>query len=115
MSQASMELKSSAWRTACVIAADIKLAHSVFAAPFAILAAVMAATGSNAGADAFLPRFLGQLALVMPAMFFGRTVAMLSNRLLDRDIDRANPRTANRALPSGRASVTGAAMTLAAA
>ena len=37
-------------------------------------------------------------------MVFARTVAMLANRLLDRDIDARNPRTAGRALPAGRLS-----------
>ncbi len=82
-----------------VIAADIKLHHSVFALPFAVLAAFMAAAGDG---RIDWPRFAGQLSLVVLAMIFARTVAMLANRLLDREIDAANPRTAGRALPSGR-------------
>jgi 4-hydroxybenzoate polyprenyltransferase len=84
-----------------LIAADIKLAHSVFALPFALLAAFMAVATEHA---LDWPRFAGQLVLIVLAMVFARTVAMLANRLLDRDIDRANPRTAGRALPSGRLS-----------
>ncbi|MCH8165304.1 MAG: 4-hydroxybenzoate octaprenyltransferase [Planctomycetes bacterium] len=96
-------------RTAGVIAADIKLHHSVFALPFAVLAAFMAAPGSFQGAAAIVwPRFSGQLALVVVAMVFARTVAMLANRLLDRHIDKDNPRTTARALPSGRLSVKAA-------
>ena len=87
------------------IAADIKLAHSVFALPFAVLAAVMAAAPSGS-LDAL--RFAGQLVLVVVAMVFGRTFAMLANRYLDREIDAGNPRTAQRALPSGRLSVPAA-------
>ncbi|MHC5114114.1 MAG: UbiA-like polyprenyltransferase [Planctomycetota bacterium] len=86
------------------VAGDIKLAHSVFAMPFAILAAFMAAAGPAGGAIEWRG-FLGKLALVAVAMVFARTVAMLANRLLDREIDARNPRTAGRALPSGRLSV----------
>ena len=89
--------------TARVIASDIKLAHSVFALPFAILAAVMAAQPFEASID--WGRFAGQLTLIVAAMVFARTVAMLSNRLLDRHLDKANPRTEGRAIPSGRLSV----------
>jgi len=80
-------------------AADIKLAHSVFALPFAILAAVLARPESGPW-----PRFAGQLALVVACMVTARTWAMLVNRLADRDIDAANARTARRVLASGRMS-----------
>ncbi len=86
--------------TARELAADIKLHHSVFAMPFAVLAAFMAAMPVGGRID--WPRFGGQLVLIVLAMVFARTVAMLANRLLDRRIDAANPRTAVRALPSGR-------------
>jgi 4-hydroxybenzoate polyprenyltransferase len=89
-------------QTARVIAADIKLAHSIFALPFALLAAFMAATSAYATID--WNRFVVQLILVALAMVFGRTVAMVSNRFFDRHIDALNPRTAGRALPSGRLS-----------
>src|SRR5690554_2320819 len=84
-----------------LIAADIKLAHSVFAMPFALLAAFMAAVPHGA-TDIAWARFGGQLALIVVAMVFARTAAMLANRLLDREIDRNNPRIAGRAIPSGR-------------
>jgi 4-hydroxybenzoate polyprenyltransferase len=85
-----------------LIAADIKIAHSVFALPFAILAAFMAATPGGVAPD--WVRFAGQLALVTLAMVSARTVAMLANRWLDREIDARNPRTVRRALPSGQLS-----------
>ena len=85
-----------------LIAADIKIAHSVFALPFALLASFMAARGDVATID--WGRFGGQLVLIVLAMVFARTVAMLANRLLDREIDGRNPRTAGRALPAGRLS-----------
>lgn len=83
-----------------LIAADIKLTHSVFALPFALLAAFMAARPGGGAID--WRRFAGQLALIVVAMIAARTVAMLANRLLDARIDRDNPRTAGRAIPSGR-------------
>lgn len=85
-----------------LIAADIKIAHSVFALPFAVLAAVMAVTTINWN------RFAGQIALIILAMILARTVAMLANRLLDREVDKDNPRTAGRAIPSGQLSVPAA-------
>ncbi len=85
------------------IAADIKLAHSVFALPFAVLAAFMAVPGSHEGWRGIAwSTFAGQLLLVVLAMVLARTVAMLANRYLDREIDRRNPRTAGRAIPAGR-------------
>lgn len=80
-------------------AVDIKLAHSVFALPFALLGAFLARPDTDTPA-----RLAGKLALVVACMVSARTWAMLVNRLADRDIDAANPRTARRALPSGRLS-----------
>ena len=88
-----------------LIAADIKIAHSIFALPFALLAAFLAAPGNRPGeAGIDWSHFGGQLVLIVLAMVCARTVAMLANRLLDREIDRHNPRTAGRALPSGKLS-----------
>ncbi|MCP3904347.1 MAG: UbiA family prenyltransferase [Planctomycetes bacterium] len=95
------------------VAVDIKIAHSVFALPFAVLAAVMAAAGGGGAGAIAWPGFLGRLTLVALAMVFARTVAMLANRLLDRAIDARNPRTAGRALPSGRLSASFATAALA--
>ena len=77
--------------------ADIKLAHSVFALPFAVLAAFLAAADPGVR----WPRFAGQLALVVLCMVAARTWAMLVNRLADRHIDARNPRTNARAFASG--------------
>ncbi|MCH7604212.1 MAG: 4-hydroxybenzoate octaprenyltransferase [Planctomycetes bacterium] len=88
-----------------LIAADIKIAHSIFALPFALLAAFLAAPGNRPGeAGIDWSHFGGQLVLIVLAMVCARTVAMLANRLLDREIDRHSPRTAGRALPSGKLS-----------
>jgi 4-hydroxybenzoate polyprenyltransferase len=76
-------------------ARDIKLSHTVFALPFALLSTFLAANGWP---------LAGQLLLILLCMVTARTVAMASNRLLDAELDRRNPRTAARAIPSGRLS-----------
>jgi 4-hydroxybenzoate polyprenyltransferase len=73
-------------------AADIKLGHTIFAMPFALLSTFLAARG--------LPR-AGQLLLIVVCMVTARTVAMAVNRLLDAELDAKNPRTARRAIPAG--------------
>ena len=97
------------------VATDIKLAHSVFALPFALLGAMMAAApvGSPVGSSVDWRRLAGQLVLVVLAMIFARTAAMLANRLLDHRIDARNPRTASRAIPSGRLPVRAAVVAMA--
>lgn len=89
-----------------IIAGDIKLAHSVFALPFALLSAVMALASTQWRGWALL------LLLVVIAMVAARTAAMVANRLLDRAIDARNPRTSGRALPSGRVPARDAIVTL---
>ena len=84
-----------------VIAEDIKLAHSVFALPFALLAATIAAYDLGDGTIDWAG-FITPLVLVVIAMVFARTAAMLANRILDHRIDAGNPRTQGRAIPSGR-------------
>lgn len=80
------------------LAGDIKISHSLFALPFAVLASFMARpVGESWG------RFAAQMALIVLCMVSARTFAMLANRIIDRDIDALNPRTRGRALPSGRA------------
>lgn len=86
-------------------AADIKLAHSVFALPFAMLAAFLARPSDPAKPGGTWMSFAAQLALIIVCMVFARTWAMLINRLADRDIDAANPRTSRRVIASGRLSV----------
>ena len=75
----------------------IKFSHTVFALPFALLSAVLAARG--------LPS-LSTVLKILLAMIGARSAAMAHNRLADRHIDGANPRTAGRALPAGALSVT---------
>jgi 4-hydroxybenzoate polyprenyltransferase len=87
----------------------IKFEHTVFALPFAFIAALAAAQG--------LPT-LRTAGWILAAMVGARTAAMTFNRLVDASIDAANPRTAGRALPAGRVSqgsawaMLGAAMVL---
>jgi len=80
------------------LARDIKLSHSVFALPFAVLGMFLAAASVDA-----LPT-IGQVVLILVCMFLARTVAMLANRWADRRIDADNPRTEKRAIPAGRVS-----------
>ncbi|MBI1753230.1 MAG: UbiA family prenyltransferase [Acidobacteria bacterium] len=77
----------------------IKFEHTVFALPFALLGAIGAAQG--------LPPLRTAL-WILAAMVGARTAAMTFNRLVDVDVDAANPRTAGRALPAGRVSQAGA-------
>jgi 4-hydroxybenzoate polyprenyltransferase len=70
----------------------IKWEHSVFALPFALCGAMLAANGLPQ------PR---QLLWIVVAMVAARSAAMAFNRLADQQIDAANPRTRMRALPAG--------------
>ena len=85
-----------------IIAADIKLAHSVFALPFSILGAFLAASTQETGISR--GRFSLQLGLIVLAVVLARTAAMLANRILDARLDAGYPRTNVRAIPSGRLS-----------
>jgi 4-hydroxybenzoate polyprenyltransferase len=70
----------------------IKFSHSIFALPFAFTSALIAASGIPA------PR---QIFWIVVAMVGARSGAMGMNRIIDRKIDAANPRTAGRELPRG--------------
>lgn len=74
----------------------IKFSHTLFALPFALLAAFLAADGWPPGAT---------LVKILLAMVGARSAAMAHNRLADRRLDAENPRTAARALPTGALSV----------
>lgn len=74
----------------------IKFEHTLFALPFAFLGAVLAAGG--------FPTW-GQILWITMAMVGARSAAMTFNRIVDREIDAANPRTAGRELPTGKLSV----------
>lgn len=70
----------------------IKIEHTLFALPFALMGMLLAAGG--------LPGWRTVLWIVV-AMVGARSAAMAFNRLVDRDFDAANPRTRTRALPAG--------------
>lgn len=87
-------------QAARMVASDIKIAHSVFALPFALLAAVRAFNTPDAPSLNSREGVL-TLALVVVCMVFARTWAMMFNRLVDARIDRDNARTARRIFASG--------------
>jgi 4-hydroxybenzoate polyprenyltransferase len=70
----------------------IKFSHTIFALPFALCGALLAAGGAPSA---------GQLLWIVLAMVGARTAAMGLNRLIDAEIDARNPRTAGRAIPAG--------------
>jgi 4-hydroxybenzoate polyprenyltransferase len=78
----------------------IKFSHTLFALPFALLGAALAAHGP----DGWTLRPLDWLGILL-CMVTARSAAMAFNRLADRRLDAANPRTATRHLPTGRLSV----------
>jgi 4-hydroxybenzoate polyprenyltransferase len=95
---------------AIAFAGDIKLSHTVFALPFALLSAALVLTMPGRAVPGW-----GVLVWVVLCMVAARTFAMGMNRVLDARIDASNPRTASRAIPAGRLSVRSAvALTLAA-
>jgi 4-hydroxybenzoate polyprenyltransferase len=82
-----------------VVLEMIKFEHSVFALPFALVGALLAARAQGG-----LPTWR-QILWIVVAMVGARSAAMTMNRIADREYDRRNPRTANRALPTGELSV----------
>ena len=77
----------------------IKFSHTLFALPFALLGAALAAKGP----EGWRGRWQDWLGILL-CMATARSAAMAFNRLADRRIDALNPRTATRHLPSGRLS-----------
>jgi 4-hydroxybenzoate polyprenyltransferase len=94
----------------------IRFSHTLFALPFALLAAVMAWTLTRS--QTWIPPFVvvesapvyaspfrwQHLIGIIFCMAFARSAAMAFNRLVDRKIDAANPRTAGRHLPAEKLS-----------
>jgi len=79
----------------------IKFSHSIFALPFAFTSALIAASG--------IPD-LRQIGWIVLAMVGARSGAMGLNRIIDRKIDSANPRTEGREIPRGAISVFAAVL-----
>lgn len=82
----------------------IKFEHSVFALPFALVGALLAERMGRTGWPAGRT-IAWQIFWILIAMVGARSAAMTMNRITDLRYDRENPRTQNRALPSGRLTV----------
>jgi 4-hydroxybenzoate polyprenyltransferase len=78
----------------------IKFEHSVFALPFALTGALLAARATRHGWPS-----LSQILWIVVAMVAARSAAMTMNRIADIRYDRENPRTKQRALPTGALSL----------
>jgi 4-hydroxybenzoate polyprenyltransferase len=76
-----------------VYASFVRFSHSVFALPFALAGALLAAQRT--------PLTWGTFVWILAAMVAARSAAMGFNRLVDARMDALNPRTANRELPRG--------------
>jgi 4-hydroxybenzoate polyprenyltransferase len=82
----------------------IRFSHTLFALPFALLAAIMAWTTPTANSQTIAFRWQDFVGIVV-CMVAARSAAMAFNRLADLEIDAQNPRTAGRHLPTGVLSV----------
>lgn len=82
----------------------VKLPHTVFAMPFAVVGVLFASVVS--------PITPATVAWVIVAFTSVRFAAMAFNRLVDRDVDALNPRTAMRELPTGKLSLTQARVSI---
>lgn len=75
----------------------IKFSHSVFALPFAVMAAFLVGRDGEPGFCGW-----GKLGLIVVCMVAARSVAITYNRIVDARLDARNPRTAGRAIPAGQ-------------
>lgn len=80
------------WRKLSLSLSMVKISHSVFALPFALISMLYASAGR--------PR-PSQIIMIVLAMVTARNVAMTFNRIVDARIDALNPRTAGREIPAG--------------
>ncbi len=87
----------SVWQKLADLLSLIRFSHTVFALPFALLSALLAWQS--------VPFQWTHLLGIVLCMVFARSAAMAFNRLVDRDYDARNPRTAGRHLPAGILSV----------
>ncbi|MBB3208062.1 4-hydroxybenzoate polyprenyltransferase [Rhodopirellula rubra] len=89
----------------------IRFSHTIFALPFAVLAAFLAwSTPVSSVDNATPPIRITDIVGVLLCMVTARSAAMAFNRLVDHRIDAENPRTATRHLPAGVLSRRGVAM-----
>jgi 4-hydroxybenzoate polyprenyltransferase len=89
-------MSSAAWGKFVTLLEMIKFSHTVFAFPFALMGATLAALASGR------PPSAAQVLWICLAMVGARTAAMGLNRIIDARIDARNPRTAGRPLPAGK-------------
>jgi 4-hydroxybenzoate polyprenyltransferase len=89
---------SAVWTKVGTLLEMIKFSHTVFAFPFALMGATLAALASGR------PPSAAQVGWICLAMVGARTAAMGLNRIIDARIDAQNPRTATRPLPAGKVS-----------
>ncbi len=84
----------------------VKVEHTLFSLPFILIGAIYGQVElvRNGLGSGYLPRVL-DVVLILIAAVGARGLAMTLNRIIDRDIDAANPRTADRHLPSGSMSM----------
>ena len=87
---------SAVWTKVATLLEMIKFSHTVFAFPFALMGATLAALASGR------PPSAAQVGWICLAMVGARTAAMGLNRIIDARIDAQNPRTATRPLPAGK-------------
>ncbi|MCP4461327.1 MAG: UbiA family prenyltransferase, partial [Planctomycetaceae bacterium] len=87
----------------------IRFSHTIFALPFALLAAVIAWTTPLANGYYVSFRWQDLLGILL-CMVTARSAAMAFNRLVDRKIDAGNPRTKSRHIPAGLLSVSSVAL-----
>ncbi len=80
----------------------VKISHTVFALPFALASMAVAARDQHGWPG------WQKFSLILAAMVCARTCAMAFNRIVDREFDAANPRTAGRHLPAGQISLASA-------
>ncbi|MCL6551359.1 MAG: UbiA family prenyltransferase, partial [Acidothermus cellulolyticus] len=81
------------WARLRLYASFVRIGHSVFALPFALVGALLAARAT--------PLTWERVGWILGAMVTARSAAMGFNRLVDAEFDRLNPRTASRELPRG--------------
>ena len=91
---------STLWSSIRIWADMVKVAHTIFAMPFALMATCLAGRHLD---ERNWPH-AGQIVLIVWCMVAARSAAMTFNRIADAEIDARNPRTAQRALPARRLS-----------
>ena len=98
------------WTTLVRFASLVRLSHTIFGLPFTLAAGILAHRASLAGLGDGDGMTGMELVWIIVAFTGARTAAMGFNRIVDREIDARNPRTATRELPAGAISVRAATL-----